>query len=213
MRGLNHVNVVKYLDHFTTTGGRTVIVMEYCDSGTLEDYMFDCPRPHPEDNVWKFTWQISGALTYLHQLQIIHQDLKPSNLLCKSNAEGTVDLKIADFGVCNILDSEARDYAYNVKLRIVRKECYLAPEALRNRNNVDTSLDIWSLGAVISYVANDAEHLFKSSSEVLDWRGEESPVRAIYSKELRDLVLSALNPVMVRRPTAAIISNISERNQ
>ena len=213
MNSLNHVNVVKYLDHFTTTGGRTMIVMEYCDSGTLEDYMFDCPRPHPENNVWRFTWQMSGALTYLHRLQIVHNDLKPANILCSSNAEGTVNLKIADFGVCNILDSEARDYAYNVKLRVVKKECYLAPEALRNRNNVNTSVDIWSLGAIISYVANDAEHLFNSSSEVLDWTGEGSPVRTIYSRELRDLVLSALNPVETRRPTAVIISDISERNQ
>ena len=116
MCNLDHPNLVKYLDHFTTAGGRTMIVMEFCDSGTLEDYMFSCPRPHHEKNVWRFTWQMSGALTYLHQQQILHNDLKPTNILCKTNPDGTIDIKIADFGVCNLLDRETRDYAYNVKV-------------------------------------------------------------------------------------------------
>ena len=98
-------------------------------------------------------------------------------------------------------------------MRILKKVCYLAPEALRDRSNVDTSADIWSLGAIIYYIVNDAEHLFNNSSEVLNWRGGESPVRTIYSRELRELVLSALEPVRVRGPAASTIKDVSERMQ
>ena len=109
--------------------------------------------------------------------------------------------------------SEARDYAYNVKARVVQTFCYQAPEALRDRNSVDTSADIWALGAIISFIANDAEHLFKSSAEVLRWTGLQSPVRAIFSRELQELVLSLLQPVRESRPTAQDIELITQEMQ
>ena len=56
--------------------------------------------------------------------------------------------------------------------------CYLAPEVLRGDDpHITTSADMWSLGALITYVANDREHLFRRERDVFNWRGDSSPMR------------------------------------
>ena len=81
---------------------------------------------------------------------------------------------------------------------------YLAPEVLRgNDRHIKTSADMWSIGAVIVYVANDREHLFRSEMEVLSWRALRSPMRRYFKyPELHTLVLSLLFTDKNLRPTA-----------
>ena len=206
---LDHRNIVKYLDNYEHRG-KTFIVMEFCNSGTLEDYIYRSPLPEEEYNVWRFTWQMLGALTYLHTRhpQVVHADLKPANILCNKNADWTMDVKIADFGVCCVLDGQNGGIG---QARVVNKVCYSAPETLRNRNDVTPPADIWSLGAIISYITNNAQHLFYNSSEVLNWTGDESPVRWSYSRDLKELVLSMLNPDKDSRPSAGSIDISQDR--
>ena len=46
--------------------------------------------------------------------------------------------------------------------------------------HITTSADMWSLGAVITYIANDGkEHLFRTKQDVIQWEGEESPMRSM----------------------------------
>ena len=55
--------------------------------------------------------------------------------------------------------------------------CYLAPEVLRGDDrHISTSADMWSLGAVLAYVANDRKHLFRTERDVFNWRGDRSPM-------------------------------------
>ena len=79
--------------------------------------------------------------------------------------------------------------------------CYLAPEVLRGDDpHISTSADMWSLGAVLAYVANDREHLFRTSRDVLKWKGEKSPVKREF--KLDTLVLSLLSVDKHKRPSA-----------
>ena len=106
---LNHPFIVRYLDNFKDKLGQLCIVIEYCDQGTLEDYLSSSVRPHPECWIWRLVGQFSCALDFLHSQRppILHNDLKPANILCRNEPEkytsGSVSNKIADFGVCNIL--------------------------------------------------------------------------------------------------------------
>ena len=107
---LKHEFIVAFLDHFKDSMGRLAIVMEFCDEGTLEDFLTACPfKPYPEFCVWRLVWQFSTALSFLHGQHppIRHNDLKPANILCKTEPEkfrdGSINIKIADFGVCNVL--------------------------------------------------------------------------------------------------------------
>ena len=61
---------------------------------------------------------------------------------------------------------------------------------------------MWSLGAVLTYVANDRKHLFRSERDVFSWRGVRSPMRREFKYPLHDLVLSLLSVDKHNRPTA-----------
>ena len=82
--------------------------------------------------------------------------------------------------------------------------CYLAPEVLRGDDpHISTSADMWSLGAVLTYIANDRKHLFRRERDVFNWRGYFSPVRRQFKyPEFHQLILSLLSVDKHSRPTA-----------
>ena len=84
--------------------------------------------------------------------------------------------------------------------------CYLAPEVLRGDDrHITTSADMWSLGAVLTYMANDGEHLFRRERDVFNWRGGPgmSPMRRqVKYVDLHRLILSLLSVDKHERPTA-----------
>ena len=85
------------------------IVMEFCNKGTLTDYIRNNAFPIPEWSVWRIINQLSSGLKYLHKQRpsIIHCDLKPDNIFCKLNVG--IDLKIGDFGISKILGRKAME--------------------------------------------------------------------------------------------------------
>ena len=93
--------------------------------------------------------------------------------------------------------------------------CYLAPEVLRG-DDPHTSADMWSLGALITYIANDGKHLFRRERDVFSWKGGRSPIERVCKYPLPDLVLSLLSVDKHRRPSAKQLiqddSKYPERN-
>ena len=91
--------------------------------------------------------------------------------------------------------------------------CYLAPEVLRGDDpHITTSADMLSLGAVLTYIANDRQHLFRSAMEVTGWIGDSSPIgREFKYPELHQLVLSLLSVDKHNRPTAKKLLEDNEK--
>lgn len=74
-----------------------VLVLEYVSGGELFDYIVDNGRMAEEDAKNLFR-QIASAVSYLHDNGIVHRDLKPENILLHTKLDGSLMIKITDFG-------------------------------------------------------------------------------------------------------------------
>ena len=113
LKNLDFPFIVRYLDSFTDARRQFCMVMEHCDYGTLEQYLSHFSvKPFPEFGMWRLIAQFCQALAYMHGRNppLLHNDLKPSNILCKFEQEvgvpGAIVIKIADFGMSSVLGIE-----------------------------------------------------------------------------------------------------------
>lgn len=104
-------------------GERDVMVLEYIPGGTLDHYVHE----HRRDNrlslneVLVIATDLADVLRYLHRNGIVHQDLKPSNILLNEKGE----VKLTDFGISKIKRS-----TYLSRF-MVGTPSYTAPEVWR----------------------------------------------------------------------------------
>ncbi|KAJ9450629.1 Mitogen-activated protein kinase kinase kinase 3 [Diplonema papillatum] len=97
LRRLDHKNIVKVHDFAVSSDSGTQhadIVMEYVSGGSISD-LLQLFGPLPPSAVANFAREILEGLAYLHSNDIIHMDLKPSNILVTT----TGGAKITDFGL------------------------------------------------------------------------------------------------------------------
>ena len=81
---------------------------------------------------------IQRGLKYVHSAGVIHRDLKPSNILVNENC----DLKICDFGLARIQESQMTGY--------VSTRYYRAPEIMLTWRRYNEKVDIWSVGCIFA---------------------------------------------------------------
>lgn len=106
---LRHPNVVNVTDFGVARHGEgelAYLVMEYLDGRTLADHLREHPRP-PVLLLMDVVDQVSLALDAAHGLGIVHRDLKPDNIWLESNLRGGYNIKVLDFGIAKVADSQA----------------------------------------------------------------------------------------------------------
>ncbi|KAJ2116073.1 putative serine/threonine-protein kinase iks1 [Coemansia sp. RSA 922] len=113
------------------------------------------------DQIWSFFSDICHGLAHLHQLQIIHRDLKHMNLLlhwkdlAHKDTSGEVPrILLTDFGECEILSHlEKRDRTGATgTLEFMPPELIEVDDAGRFLDSYSTKSDMWSLGMVLYYL-------------------------------------------------------------
>jgi eukaryotic-like serine/threonine-protein kinase len=128
---LNHSNIVKVYD-IEELYRTAFIMMEYLEGTSLEDLLIYRPKLSLHTIV-DIILQVCSGLAYAHKQGIIHQDIKPANILVQP--DGTV--KIVDFGLtCS---------PGNIDFNLPGTVFYMAPEQIQGAP-VDERTDIYSLG-------------------------------------------------------------------
>ena len=118
-------------------------VFEYIDGQTLAQWAIDNPKPELE-TVRKIVEQIAKGLYAFHRMEMLHQDLRPENIMI--DKEGTV--KIIDFGAVSIAGLEETQ-SKTPATYLMGTALYSAPEYFLGEAGTAQS-DLFSLG-VISY--------------------------------------------------------------
>ena len=134
--GMNHPNVVAVYD-ITSEDEGTLIVMEYVEGETLRDEISDGPLP-PERAI-AILRGVAAALDYAHENGVVHRDVKPANVLIRS--DGTV--KLADLGIA----TAAEQSKITRSGAVLGTAAYMAPERLDGRPG-GTGVDVYALAAV-----------------------------------------------------------------
>ena len=133
---LNHPNIVEVFNHGTIEG-RPYIANEYIRGQTMKD-MLDFRTSIPIAEAVSYMLQLTSALFYAHQHNIIHRDIKPQNIFVMP--DGTI--KLGDFGIAQ---AEGVDDGLTKTSEIVGSVHYLAPEISQGKP-ASIQSDIYSAG-------------------------------------------------------------------
>jgi serine/threonine protein kinase/outer membrane protein assembly factor BamB len=119
---LRHPHIVPLLDFGLSEQDLPFLVMEYVAGGTLRDRYPKGSRV-PLEMVIDLTIQLASALQYAHDRHLIHRDVKPENMLCRT--DDTVLL--SDFGIASVAHASSSVSAYQSFGGTLP---YMAPEQL-----------------------------------------------------------------------------------
>jgi serine/threonine protein kinase, bacterial len=98
---LRHENIVRVRDLFSV-GESLGLVMDLVPGGTLRDHLRR-ERTIAVSEAARLLAQVAAALAEAHGLGVVHRDLKPDNVLLRSE-DGRLDIRLTDFGVARVLD-------------------------------------------------------------------------------------------------------------
>ncbi|MEN6452369.1 MAG: protein kinase [Thermoguttaceae bacterium] len=144
---LDHPNIVQAYS-VDNEGERYYIVMEYVEGLDLqrlveEDGPVECRLAAD------YVRQAAEGLDHAHRRNMIHCDIKPSNLLV--NVQGVV--KILDMGLARLVDSEAAEPAgAGSNDQVLGSVDYLAPEQAMQAPDFDCRADVYSLGCTLYFL-------------------------------------------------------------
>ena len=171
---------------------------------------FFCKKNFPSVAIHQKPLEKHKAIRFLAFL--LFSTLPTANILKKSGGRDGFVIKLADFGVAKLMNKIHYGQLYTTTG--AGTVTYMSPEALKDHERYGKPSDIWSLGAVISFICNE-RHLFWNPMEVAKWPGDKSSLDEFkYSIDLRRLTADMLCPTPLTRPTASkIVSEAKTGNR
>ncbi|KAL0217133.1 hypothetical protein RCL1_007616 [Eukaryota sp. TZLM3-RCL] len=135
--------------HCFNVNGQMRLCMEFCEGGSLQDFV-NSNSKLSNDDLWFILTQLAFGLHYLHSNSIIHRDVKPANIVLTSKYRPLL-VKYCDFGISkNVSNTLADTYTGTVP--------FMAPEILAIEyeevapDSYTFAVDLWSLGVTLYYL-------------------------------------------------------------
>ena len=176
------------------------LVLPFCEQGSSLKLV----GKMDERQAAKFLHDVSAALAYLHESEIVHQDIKPDNVLM--DAKG--NFLVTDFGISTRIRSTLRRSVGGKSSS--GTSAYMGPERFSKTPAPIKASDVWSLGAtVFELLTGDVPYgdmgggLQKIGAEIPDLPKE-------YSAGLKSLIERCLSQEPWERPTAAQLRDICD---
>lgn len=146
LASVSHPNIVSYKESFVDIVSQTVcLVMEHCEEGDMLSKIEQHRRnftQFTEIELWSYLIQALSGLKALHDMNIMHRDIKSANILLNKACA----LKLADFNVSKVVSP-------NGLLRTQTGTPYYASPEVWMDKPYDFKSDVWSLGCVLYEMA------------------------------------------------------------
>jgi eukaryotic-like serine/threonine-protein kinase len=219
LRRLDNDRIVRVYEVGHLTDGRPYMVMEFADRGTLEDRLRlrgQLDQPFSVEEAVGLSLEIAECLIAVHDLRIVHRDVKPSNVLFRGvprerqealrrdgKPVATERTLLGDFGIARRLEGLLRH------TMVVGSPQYMAPEQgdPARAATVDYRSDVYS-AAVILYetLTGRVPSTVESPSDLWKAESEAPPIEALRSdvpRALAEVLARGLN----REPSDRFISS------
>ena len=158
---LRHPGIAALYETGATEDGLHFFAMELVRGSTLTAWLGQRPAgpltPHEVKLRLSIFKKICDAVAYAHQKGVIHRDLKPANVLIPKPTAGSSmqdevpDVKVLDFGLARITDSDVQATTYVTEMGKIRGTLpYMSPEQVRgNPDEIDLRTDVYALGVML----------------------------------------------------------------
>jgi serine/threonine-protein kinase len=143
---LKSEHIARITDVGTFADGKPYMVMELLEGQDIGQLLVERGRLQPSLAI-DLVIQACEALAEAHSLGIVHRDIKPSNLFCTSRPDGSLLLKVLDFGISK--SQAGAELSLTQTWSMLGSPAYMSPEQMRSARHVDARTDVWSLGAVL----------------------------------------------------------------
>ncbi|HMF16660.1 MAG TPA: serine/threonine-protein kinase [Gemmataceae bacterium] len=193
MAKLDHPNILRCYD-VGEASGHHYLTMEFVEGGSVQDWLKKLGKFSLGDAL-HLTLACAHALQHAHELNLIHRDIKPDNILLTK--KGVV--KVADLGLAKATDD---DLGLTKTGTGAGTPIYMAPEQARDSKHVDGRTDIYAMGVML-YVFLTGEIPFKGETlvEMIESKekGKFSPPRK-FNAEVPERLNLIVDKMLVPKP-------------
>lgn len=145
--GFSHPNIVNFIDFGQDSDHQALyLVMELIDGVELGELM-EKGRLRADFAI-EIASQVCSALSEPHHNDVVHRDLKPANLMLLPLMDGSMQVKVVDFGIANAMQSQTRLTQTGA---VCGTPHYMAPEQASG-GQVTPATDIYGLGAILFHL-------------------------------------------------------------
>jgi serine/threonine protein kinase len=211
-RSIHDDHIVRVIDAGTDEAtGHLYLVTEHLEGEDLQR-LLDRVGPLSTEAALRIALQALEGLSAAHDARVVHRDIKPANLFLAGAADGTLTVKLLDFGIAKVrADPLAHTADVTTTGAFLGSPLYMSPEQMQNSRDVDLRTDLWSLGCVLyAALAGRAPQQHLTTIGQLVIATCTAPVPALSSvapwvpREVADAVHRALSiQPEARYPTAA----------
>lgn len=133
---LSHQNIVQTISFEFVEELGLCVIQEYIDGLTWDDFF--AKNNHSKKETYRLLSELCDALSYIHNKQIVHRDIKPNNIIITRDGN---HVKLIDFGLAD------KD-EYDILKEPAGTAIYASPEQ-QKRNKIDNRSDIFALGKIL----------------------------------------------------------------
>ena len=161
---LSHQNVVQTVTFEDIPQLGICIVQEFIDGVTWNDFF--SKNNISKKETFRILGELCDALTYIHNKQIVHRDIKPNNILITRDGH---HVKLIDFGLADKDD-------FDILKEPAGTTAFASPEQ-QKRNKIDNRSDIYALGKIIQDISYQSFKIKRITKKCL----EENPEKRFRS--------------------------------
>src|SRR6516164_9032506 len=183
---VRHSNVASVL-HLGSTGSSYFYAMEFLEGETLENLIKRSGQLDVQLAL-EIAAQVAAGLAAVHEQNLVHRDIKPTNIMVRLKEEGSVTAKIIDLGLAKTLDESASEAGISSPGTFVGTPEFASPEQFAGIQ-VDIRSDLYSLGVTLWEMLNGKTPFRGTPNEVM-YQHQHAPLPL-------DLLEAVPQPVIV----------------